>query len=357
MAAPAALQVYAGEKALRHIKHNGLQPKDVGSIIGASGAAKWLAIAGLDRALFSEWLTDAEQPIDVLGTSIGAFKLAAALRAEPAQAIDQLALDYIAQSYGPEQTLTVSEGTADLLRHLLDNGGAEEILNSPRYRYHCIAVRCLGGLASSEEWPQKLAMAGAFFRSLTGRSALNRQLQRVVFSDPRSERALKVQDNYSTERLPLSAAGFSDALLASGSIPVYMDAIADPAGKGVLRDGGLLDYHPVPAYFWQQDEAITLYPHFYRELKAGWFDKFFPWRKVPADLLDNVVMLAPSASHIASLPDGKIPERQDFIRFQHDQEERRRRWRIAVERSHILGEEFLRLMEGDKLASVVQAIQ
>jgi hypothetical protein len=353
MSAANALVVYAGQKAMQHIQRNGLNPSDISSVIGASGAAKWLAIAGLDRAVFADWLPQSDHTIDVLGTSIGAFKLAAALRNDPAQAINTLADDYIAQSYGPEQTLTISEGTAILLEHILAAGGAEEILSSDRFRYHCVAVRCLGGLASEEEWPQKLAMAGAFFRSLTGRRALTGQLQRIVFSDPRSQRQLQVRDGYHTERAELSAAGFANALLASGSIPVYMDAVKDEAGQ-VLRDGGLLDYHPVPAYFWQQDDGITLYPHFYRELKAGWFDKFFPWRRVPAALLDNVVMLSPSESHIAALPDGKIPERQDFIRFQHDETERRRRWRLAVERSECLGEEFLRLVESDQLASVVQ---
>lgn len=350
----AALRIFAGNSAYQKIQKDGLQATDVAAVIGASGAAKWLAITHLDSTIFSQWLNKSTQTIDVLGTSIGAIKLAAALRRDPAAALTKLADDYVAQSYGPDNSLTVTEGTYQLLNSLLVDGGAQEILQSPRYRYHCIAVRCKGGLASNNQWPQKLSMASAFFKSMRGRDALSKDLQRVVFSDPRSTRMLRSSDGYVSERVELTQNNFDKALLSSGSIPVYMDAVNDVAGDGVFRDGGLLDYHPVPDYFWPENNGLVLYPHFYQTLKAGWFDKFFPWRHVPSHHLDNVVMLAPSDSYIASLPGGKIPERQDFVKYQHNQERRRDNWREVIKRSEQLGEEFLKIVESGDIASHVQ---
>ena len=48
------LTLAAGPVALKHIREHGLRPDDVGTIFGASGAAKWLAIAGLDKAIFGD---------------------------------------------------------------------------------------------------------------------------------------------------------------------------------------------------------------------------------------------------------------------------------------------------------------
>ena len=45
----ADLIIAAGPKALAHIRKHGLSPDDISAIFGASGAAKWLAIAGLDH--------------------------------------------------------------------------------------------------------------------------------------------------------------------------------------------------------------------------------------------------------------------------------------------------------------------
>ena len=57
-----ALNILAGERAYQHIKKEGLSPKDISVIFGASGAAKWLTICELDKIIFSQWLLDSNQP-------------------------------------------------------------------------------------------------------------------------------------------------------------------------------------------------------------------------------------------------------------------------------------------------------
>ena len=62
----ADLVIAAGKTALAHIRRNGLSPADIRAIFGASGAATWLAIAGLDHKLFAQFMTQrtAKTPVD-----------------------------------------------------------------------------------------------------------------------------------------------------------------------------------------------------------------------------------------------------------------------------------------------------
>ena len=95
------LTLAAGPTALRHVREHGLSSNDVSTIFGASGAAKWLAISGLDKAIFGDWMADrtATAPVDLYGTSVGAFKLAAAARRDPGRMLATLAQAYICLLY------------------------------------------------------------------------------------------------------------------------------------------------------------------------------------------------------------------------------------------------------------------
>ena len=88
------LSIKAGEKAFALIQERGLQAQDVGAVFAASGAAKWLTISALDSVIFAEWLPAAPQPIHLFGTSIGAWKLAAAAQNNPRQALGDFANAY-----------------------------------------------------------------------------------------------------------------------------------------------------------------------------------------------------------------------------------------------------------------------
>ena len=200
------LQILAGPSAYARIREGGLSPGDVRTVLGASGAAKWLTIYGLDRSIFADWLAGAggETTVDLFGTSIGAFKLAAAAQDAPGAALERLAKAYIAQSYpGPITPEVISGETADILQALLPDGAIAEILDHPRIRFHCSAVRCRGGLASRKAGPQKRTMARAFLLSMRGRGALRGLLERAIFSDPRSVREPHGADGHQTDRVDL----------------------------------------------------------------------------------------------------------------------------------------------------------
>ena len=73
-------------------------------------------------------------------------------------------------------------------------------------------------------------------------------------------------------------------------------------------------------------------------------DKRLKRRRPPEKFLDSVVMVYPSETFIAGLPDGRIPDRGDFKTFIDDPEVRIANWRRTVELSAPLGEEFLELI-------------
>jgi len=57
------LRVIAGRKAADRIRRDGLSPDQVSAVFGASGAAKWLGICGLDQAVFGQYLKDIDHQV------------------------------------------------------------------------------------------------------------------------------------------------------------------------------------------------------------------------------------------------------------------------------------------------------
>lgn len=345
------LSIQAGSRAYAQIQQQGLKPAHISSIFGASGAAKWLAIYGLDRAIFSRWLSPEQlssgQTIKLFGTSVGAFKLAAACHQSPETGLDSLSQTYIHQSYPKGVSADEIEREFRAVQTaVLGEDRIDQILNHPYLRFGCGAVRCHGGLASKNPKRQAASCAKASIKNLKGRQALTKQFDRIVFHDPRERFPIQSRDGYHTETIALSPTNLLAGLTASGSIPVYMHGIEDieGAGKGMYRDGGLLDYHPVPGSFWN-DDGLILYPHFYPSCKVGWFDKYLPWRQAPPSLLEQAVLISPSEKFWALTELGRVPDRKDFVTYQNNDAERIRLWQQVADLSHKLGEEFLELSE------------
>lgn len=360
------LIIAAGPSALAHIRKNGLSPDDVSTIFGASGAAKWLAISGIDHRVFSQFMaarTD-KTPVDLFGTSVGAFKLAAASRRDPGTTLQVTADAYIAQSYAEEVSFTaIDEQFGIMLQKVMGHdtegdiaAGVADILSNPNYRMHIGTVRCHGGL-NAKLPRQALSLARAGLLATVTQQHLRGLAERTIFSDPRRDLPFEARDRYAVRKAQLTEDNFLPALRASGAIPVYMQAVRmaeDPQHK--YHDGGMLDYHPVPGTFWPETDGLILYPHFYDHFKMRWFDKFYPWRKAPARLLDKVVMIAPSRAWVKALPDGKIPSRQDFPKYRKNEAERMDKWAEVVRRSHALGEEFIDACTTGRINDMVQPL-
>ncbi len=72
----ASLTLRAGPDALRLLRERGLRAEDIDVMPGASGGPRWLVLAGLDRMLAGDFLRARTRPLHLIGSSIGAWRLA-----------------------------------------------------------------------------------------------------------------------------------------------------------------------------------------------------------------------------------------------------------------------------------------
>jgi hypothetical protein len=77
----------------------------------------------------------------------------------------------------------------------------------------------------------------------------------------------------------------------------------------------------------------------------GWLDKSLKWRHKSTHFLDDVVVLAPNPEWIATLPNGKLPDRTDFLRYGRDTTARVKVWKQAVSESVRLRDEFSQVVQ------------
>lgn len=342
----------AGLQARARIAAQGLQPADIALLPGAAGGPKALALTGLDQAIFGDWLQRAPRPRQLLGSSIGAWRFVCAMQTDPARALGNLAERYTAETYAPGVTATeVAQALRQMLADLFQAEPAQ-LLDHPHYHLTLTAVRARGPLASERSAVQLAGVLALASANLLSRRLYASGWQRIWFSDPRQP-APALSADFPTTVVPLRHDNLLDALHATAAIPLVVEGVRNPrhAPPGQYRDGGLIDYHldlPYP-----QLDGLVLYPHFYAHIVPGWFDKRLPWRQPKPHRLDNVLLVAPSADFVARLPQGKIPDRDDFRRF--DDATRQRYWRQVRSETQRLGDEFLATVVSGQLHDRLQS--
>jgi hypothetical protein len=335
-----ALHIYAGPHALAHIRANGLAPSHIRVIPGAAGGPKGLILGPIDRFLFGQWLPQSQQPIDLVGASIGAWRMATACLDQPVSGLERLEHDYIHQHYAvpPGQKRPSAQQVSDAFGDSLQSFyGARmgEVLNHPRYRLHVVTSRGKHILHREHPWLTPLGYAGAFLCNAVQRKAMGLWLERVVFSS-RGELPFAVGD-YATQHIALTEHNFLPAVQASCSIPFVLQAVHDipDAPSGAYWDGGITDYHLHLNY-----KGLVLYPHFQRAVVPGWLDKALKWRHRATPFLDHTIVLAPNPEWVKTLPNGKLPDRSDFTTYASDLAGRIRVWTQAVRASEQLADEL-----------------
>ncbi|MFY9509361.1 MAG: patatin-like phospholipase family protein [Rubrivivax sp.] len=347
-----ALQVFAGPRARARLAERGLSPADVRVVPGAAGGPKGLVLNPLDRFIFGDWLKSAPQTVHLPGASIGAWRLACACLPDADAALAELAEDYITQRYehAPGKAPTPRSVSAAFGRKLEERLGARaaEVLSHPQRRLHVFTSRGRHLLRREGRWRTPAGYLGAFVANAASRRALGAWLERVVFGDPRDPLPVPMHDLRS-HVAALTPANLTAAVLASCSIPFWLDAVHDVPGgpRGAYWDGGITDYHLHLDYA-AMGEGLVLYPHFQRHVVPGWLDKAWKRRHCASAFLDNVVVLVPSAAWIATLPNAKLPDRNDFKAYADDFDGRVAAWRRALAESARLADEFAELVAGGK---------
>jgi predicted acylesterase/phospholipase RssA len=350
-----ALDFHAGPKALAHLREHGLCAQDIAIVPAAAGGPKGLILQALDAWLFGSWLPAAPRERTLIGASIGAWRMAAACHDDPAAAFRRLGDLYCEQRYPrkPSPAL-VTEYVARMLADFI-GGHEEEVVHHPQHRLHLLTIRGRRLLKAPES--RLAAMAGftlATFDNLASRARLARHMERVVFADMRgTAQWLNARfDAFDTHFVPLQTDNIGAALLASGTLPLVMEAVRgiSHAPAGTYWDGGLIDYHLALPYSRAADDAcgtsgnLVLYPHFVDHIVPGWLDKTLPWRRAGLGpdraWLDNVLLVSPSQAFLQTLPRKKLPDRNDFPHYGLDHDARIRDWKRAIGEGARLRDEF-----------------
>jgi len=333
------LSLYAGDKALSHIKSCGLSASDIKVVAGAAGGPKWLVLHGLDQFLFGDWLAQANQPIHLIGSSIGAWRYAAYCRSDFQKSFSRFDEIYFSQRY--EKVADKEEITEQLdiiLDSMFNDNGIDEILQNQHFCLNLFADRGIGLL--NYEHPALLAsgLLLSAVANVINRRALRYFFKRTLFHHPDNFPPFYQMDDFPTEKVGLNRENLRLAVLASGAIPLVVPGVQQIPGAsaGYYRDGGLIDYHMSIPY--GVDEGIVLLPHFSKKVIPGWLDKYGPKRLPDRNHMQHVLLLAPSESFIDSLPLSKIPDRRDFKRFAGNDKARIHYWREVTKRSEELAE-------------------
>jgi hypothetical protein len=340
-----ALRIYAGPAARRHIEAQGLRPQDVRTIPGAAGGPKGLILGPIDRFVFGEWLTQSSQPVHLVGASIGAWRLATACLGDPVAAFERFEHDYVRQQFevppgqkrlSPHQ---LSERFAESLQAFY-GGRIGEVLAHPRYRLHVVTSRGRHILGREGRARTPVGYLGAFASNSVHRKTLGAWLERCVFSTPGAELPFGTRD-FRTRQHALREDNFNLVLQASCSIPFLLAAVHDIPGapRGAYWDGGITDYH-LHLDYQPVDDGLVLYPHFQRAVVPGWLDKGLRWRHKSTGFLDRMVVLAPDPDWVKTLPNGKLPDRKDFIHFQNDAQARIAAWTRTTREAQRLSDEL-----------------
>ena len=341
-----ALSLYMGSEAAKTIGSRGWQSAHLSTLIGASGGPKWLILSELDKVLAETLLLGREEPITLLGSSIGTWRHACLSLNDPRAAISRLQQAYLSQEYSSARPspIEVSEVAEQMLREALGPVGARQIAAHPTLHNAIVTARAKGIARGENGWKLGMGMATATLSNAVSRRGLELLFDRVAFCHGELS-SLPFADGFNTQLTPIDELNLIPALKASGAIPLLMQCESTIPGisGGPFWDGGIIDYHFTLKA--NQTPGLVLYPHFRDRLTPGWFDKMLRWRTPPRSVIDQLVLMCPSNAFLAQLPHGKIPDRGDFRMMSPP--ERVAYWETCVRESERLAEAFHNLISGD----------
>jgi hypothetical protein len=241
-----ALTLRAGPDALRHLRERGLRPGDVDVVPGASGGAKWLALAGSTASSSASSSAPAPRPLHAIGSSIGSWRMACLGQRDPAAALARGHDAYVdRQRYSsrrppPAEVSAVLDGLPRRAARR-DRGGRD-----PRPPVGAAARdHRRGARAGGERAPRRAHRGARPRRRRQPRRAARARLQltRCIFHSAGADTPFAHLRDLPTVHRPLTRENVRAALRASGSIPLLMEGVRVPGAPGVHWDGGVLDYH------------------------------------------------------------------------------------------------------------------
>jgi pimeloyl-ACP methyl ester carboxylesterase len=245
-----SLTLRAGPTAHAIIRERGLRAEDVDVLPGASGGAKWLSIAGLDRFLFGEFLQAPRiRPMHLIGSSIGSWRMACLAQRDPVAALERGHNGYIyGQRYSPKPSpREVTRVSLALLDDILGPYGVDEILAHPWAKLHVITAMGTGFASTDRRWSLMMALAISATANFVSRRWLALQMKRFVFHSSGSDTAFLHLSDLPTTHLPLTRPSRSRMIAANIGIGAIAGGVSSlvrgkPIARGLIggATGGLI---------------------------------------------------------------------------------------------------------------------
>jgi len=349
------LEIFAGKNAFKTIQEQGFKQELFTNFLGASGGPKWFTLFGLDKYLFGDFFKNRSKPLNLIGSSAGAFRAAALCQKKPVEAIERLAYIYANTAYSKKPTPSeISTNAIEIVDTLFGEHGAAEVIDNKDFKAHFLVAQCNGLTSFDNQLLQGLGLLSSLVLNKIDRRLLIQQYQRYIFKQTSSDLSIDDPYHFKNTYCDLTENNIKAAVLASGSIPLIMSGVKHINGvkQSTYRDGGIIDYHfdfLLTQKNQTTEQGLTLYPHFTNTPKAGWFDKNSR-RKVRSSSYDNTVLLAPSTKFINSLPFNKIPDRTDFTNMETIK--RITYWESVLQETDRLAESFHELIHKQDISTI-----
>jgi hypothetical protein len=340
----------AGPAAFDSVRRHGFAPERIGTLVGASGGAKWLVLSQLDRVILETIVPRLVGPVHLVSSSIGAWRFSCYARRDPLAAIDRFEDAYIEQSYSDAPDIQeITAKSREILRAVLGDNGVEEILDHPFFRTHVMTVRSRHVGSSDNPLLLGAVLLGAASCNALSRASLGWFFERALFYDARELPPFFGIRGFPVQRVSMGPDNLEDVIAATGAIPLVLSGVRNiaRASSGTYRDGGIIDYHLDLPH--SDQDRLSLYPHFFDRIVPGWFDKRLAWRQASAVNIDRTILVCPSPEFVAKLPQAKIPDRTDFRRYAPGK--RVEVWRAVVRECQALADELHEVLEKGQLES------
>jgi len=347
----------AGPSILPVIRDEGLAPERIRVFAGPAGGPKWFVSVGFDRAVIKAGFLEKAEKVVLAGASAGAWRCLTMACADPLDAHERLRVAYSRNVFTKADTPeTISAALGKNVEAFLQPHDIPVVLKHPTYRLAVHTARGRGPIGSENRGAQAAGLLTAALANVFSSRATNLFFERVVFFSG-SDAPEFLLDSFRGRAVRLTEDNLRSAALATGSLPYFIAGVKDIPGapSGVYRDGGITDYQLNQDYT-PGIGGITMFFHYQERIVPGWFDKSLFWRAPAKRQLDSVLQIFPGADFVKLLPEGRLPDRNDFVIYANNPSERIRRWDQVSRLSEILGEQFMNDVESGRIRDLVQPL-
>ncbi len=347
----------AGPSILPIVREEGLAPERIRVFAGPAGGPKWFVSVGFDRAIIKSKFLERAEKVILAGASAGAWRCLTMACADPLDAHERLRIAYSRNVFTKLDTPeTISTALKNNVEAFLQPHDIPFLLEHPSYQLVVHTARGRGPVGSENRGTQATGLLTAALANILSSRATRLFFERVVFFSG-SDAPKFLGDSFQGRGVKLTADNLRSAALATGSLPYFIAGVKDIPGapSGIYRDGGITDYQL------NQDYApgvggITMFFHYQERIVPGWFDKRLFWRAPTKHQVDSVLQIFPGPDFVKLLPEGRLPDRNDFVIYANDPSERIRRWDEVSRLSEILGEQFINDVESGRIRNLVQPL-